>query len=289
MTCFAGGKKRIGKRIYERIRELEDTFVAHRKYFCPPSGQRSQSEQDEDNKDLLPYLEPMMGMLGVGQHFAAEQLAREDRQVHLCDANQDLIAMWQSVQEGSWFPPSTCTRQYYDYLKESFRWDLKADKKTRADRIFIGCVASYGGNCFSGGYRLDYAAKAHRDYLQEAARSVEKIRPLLIHATIHDARDYGAWDPRDSLVYCDPPYKDNKLGPKSFRTFDHQRFWDTMRAWSEEARGNLVLISERVAPDDFVPVWTARSTLTVSRTGYENTEHLFTHKSIWDKLAVFLD
>ena len=171
-------------------------------------------------------------------------------------------------------------------MKQSFLADEKVSgsgplsKKTRADRIFIGGVGPYGGNCFIGGFRLDYASRSKRDYLKEGARSIEKIRPLLIHAKIHDARDYGEWNPKGSLVYSDPPYLDNKLGPKCFRDFDHERFWDTMRAWSEDERDNLVLISERVAPDDFVSIWTARSTLTVSRKGYENQEHLFIHKSM---------
>ena len=158
MTCFAGGKKRIGKQIYERIRELEDTYI--RDFDDCERG-------SHDNEKLMPYLEPLCGMLGVGKYFAEEQLATDKRKVDLCDSNQDLIAMWQSTQEGSWFPPTTCTREYYEQLKQSFLADEKVSKKTWADRIFIGCVASYGGNCFSGGFRLGYASKSKRDYLEE--------------------------------------------------------------------------------------------------------------------------
>jgi len=258
MTVYQGGKKRLGQKIFHRLSELEDTYVL--KKFTKLTK--------------LPYLEPFVGMCGVARYFAAEK----DRTVTLGDSNKDLVCMWQSVQDGSWTPPLTCTRDYYDFLKDSVSFALESvDKKTQADRMFLGCAASYGGNYFSGGFRLKSealsAALAKRDYLGEGARSIKALRPSLLQGnTSFKAQDYREWSPQNSLVYCDPPYLNNKLGPKCFREFDHTQFWDVIRQWS---KNNLVLVSERTAPPDFISVWTAKSTLTVSRKGHSNTEHLF--------------
>lgn len=48
------------------------------------------------------------------------------------------------------------------------------------------------------------------------------------------------------LVYCDPPYENQKQISRI--KFDHTEFWDTMRQW---AKSNTVVISEYYAPDDF--------------------------------------
>jgi len=262
MTVYQGGKKRLGKKIFQRIRELEDAYV------CELLNDL------ELNLTKLPYLEPFVGMCGVARYFAAEK----DRTVTLGDSNKDLVCMWQSVQEGSWTPPSKCSREYYDFLKDNLLSGHNVDKKTQADRVFLGCAASYGGNYFSGGFRLNSAAQAKRDYLGEGARSIQALRPSLIQGnTSFKAQDYTEWSPHNSLVYCDPPYLDNKLGPKCFRDFDHTKFWNVVRHWSKD---NLVLVSERTAPQDFISVWNAKSTLTVSRKGHSNTEHLFLYTTV---------
>ena len=65
-----------------------------------------------------------------------------------------------------------------------------------------------------------------------------------------DSSSYDTFNPEGFLIYCDPPYKGNKLGISTsyFQSFDHSYFWNVMRKWS---KNNLVIISESIAPKDF--------------------------------------
>lgn len=52
------------------------------------------------------------------------------------------------------------------------------------------------------------------------------------------------------LIYCDPPYQ----GTSGYKTgaFDHDKFFNWCR---EQAKNNIVFVSEYNAPDDFIKVW----------------------------------
>lgn len=53
------------------------------------------------------------------------------------------------------------------------------------------------------------------------------------------------------LIYNDPPYKGTKTYNTS-KNFDHNKFYDWCR---EQAKHNVVFVSEYNAPDDFECVW----------------------------------
>jgi len=128
MTTYQGGKKRIGKRIYQVIDMIEENLY-------------------QDVK--LPYFEPFIGMGGVMRHFGKEN----DRELYACDYNKDLILLWKALQKG-WKPPKKCSKETYEKLKNS--------KVNSAERAFIGIVASWGGIFFQN-YRLDY--NKEKDFL----------------------------------------------------------------------------------------------------------------------------
>ena len=54
----------------------------------------------------------------------------------------------------------------------------------------------------------------------------------------------------NALIYCDPPYQ----GTSGYKTgaFDHDKFFEWCR---EQAKKNVVFVSEYNAPDDFECVW----------------------------------
>src|ERR1700677_5110033 len=116
MTTYQGGKKRIGKRIYEVISAVEEELIPGEK---------------------LPYFEPFCGMCSILRHFAAEG----DRPVLACDVHPDLILMWKALQQG-WKPPLKCSKKHYMELKVS---------KPSPERAVIGFAGSFGGNFFTGG------------------------------------------------------------------------------------------------------------------------------------------
>jgi DNA adenine methylase len=250
MTSYQGGKKRIGKRIHAVIVELERILTGG---------------------NALPYFEPFVGMAGVLRHFAVEP----PRKVTACDANVDLILMWQALQKG-WKPPRTCTRAYFEELKHS--------KTHSPERAFIGTVASFGA-IFFGRYRLHYENEMKRNYVEEGHRALLDIKPDLQRVRFLKARSYDKHHPTGKLVYCDPPYLDNRLDAKLFQNFDHDAFWEMMREWSRE---NLVVVSESSAPSDFKCIWETQSYLKNSSKAVKYyPDRLFVHKTCYDRLSPF--
>lgn len=61
---------------------------------------------------------------------------------------------------------------------------------------------------------------------------------------------YENLDFTNALIYCDPPYQ----GTSGYKTgaFDHGKFFEWCR---EQAKKNIVFVSEYNAPDDFECVW----------------------------------
>jgi DNA adenine methylase len=251
MPTYQGGKARLGRRIHDVIIVVEDDLL----------------DEDEDN---LRYLEPFVGMGGVLKHFGKD----DDRDMQASDASPDIVMMWQSIQDG-WVPPLECSEKCYNTLKHA---------KPSAERGFIGSVASWGGNWFRK-YRLNYQPK-NRNYLMEGHRSIMNMKPFMYNVEFISARSYDAFKPDNMLIYCDPPYKGNKLGNSDslFRTFDHDKFWDLMRKWS---KNNIVIVSESTAPKDFKKIWSAMSSISTStgRRGKKYKDNLYLYKSTYDNLS----
>jgi len=222
MTAYQGGKKQIGKYIYQALLDLEDELY----------------EDAETNP--LPYFEPFCGMCGVLVHFAKDE--ERERDISACDINKDIIFMWKDLQKG-WVPPSTCTKERYEELKYS--------KKHSAERGFIGVVCSFGAQFFRGNFRPksnqhDFVAAGKRGVLQAVSyMPKEKVNFL-------KSDSYDTFEPKGMLIYCDPPYRGNKVSNDTFENFDHDKFWNLMRKWSKK---NIVVISEKQAPKDFISIW----------------------------------
>lgn len=214
MTAYYGGKKRLGKRIYQVISELESELT--------------------DEK--LPYFEPFCGMCGVLKHFASE----EGRKVYASDLNGDIISMWKAVQKG-WKPPTACTREKYERLKKS--------PKASPERGFIGTTCSFSGIFFKGGFRT---STNKYDFCKSGKKGVLEVGKVLNNVKFFDPASFDQFAPKGMLIYCDPPYKGNKLNTELFQAFDHDKFWKVMRKWSKD---NIVVISEREAPSDFECIW----------------------------------
>jgi DNA adenine methylase len=249
MVAYQGGKVRLGKRIHDVIRKIEDVFF--------------------NDSIKRPYFEPFVGMGGVMKHFGKEN----NRCLLACDANIDIIMMWQALQN-DWSPPEECSLEQFETYKNS--------DEHSADRGFIGCVASWGGIWFHA-YRLKYITT--KDYMGNGKRSIAEMKPYMANVRFLDARSYDIFSPKGQVIYADPPYIGNTLGNSKslFRTFDHVKFWDKMREWSES---NLVFISEWKAPDDFVEIWSAESTVTnkTNRKTKRYTDKLFVYEKIYDKI-----
>ena len=242
MTTYQGGKKRLGKKIYEVITQIETKLTSEK----------------------LPYFEPFVGMGGVLRHFSKEN----DRETYACDINKDLIIMWKSIQRG-WKPPLKCSRKKYEELKDS--------TEHSAERGYLGVVASWSGIFFAS-YRLDY--NPDKDFLGEGYRGIMDIKPDIMSVNFLDSRPYYDFKPKGMLIYCDPPYYKNNFHTQYFSEFDHHLFWEIMREWSKD---NIVIISESVAPKDFIKIWSSTSTFTNRSQCKKYDDCLFIHETLLKK------
>lgn len=173
------------------------------------------------------YLEPFVGGAGVTVHVQGERVAY--------DIDADIIAMWKSACAG-WTPPIRVSEQEYKSAKEN------SDTPAHL-RGFIKYACSWGGKPW-GGY-----ARGNREYARLSSEGVTKKAKQL--QGVHFATcAYSDLLPRGFIIYCDPPYA-NVTGYS--QKFDHEHFWQTIRAWSQE---NTVIISEYSAPDDFSAIET---------------------------------
>ena len=102
------------------------------------------------------------------------------------------------------------------------------------------------GNKFESGYAR---AQDGKNYAGIGSRSAKKQSPKLQDVQLI-CDSYENLDFENCLIYCDPPYQ----GTTGYKTgsFDHNKFFDWCR---EQAKKNVVFVSEYNAPEDFECVW----------------------------------
>jgi site-specific DNA-adenine methylase len=207
----------------------------------------------------LEYLEPFVGFCGVIKHFSNDS----ERKIHACDLNPDIIEMWRALQQ-NWVPDGVCDKEKFERLRNQI--------DSSPEKTLYGFVCSYGGAFFKGFLSEKYATRG--------AVNILKIKDKILNVNFMDAISYEKLEPNNMLIYCDPPYKNNKLSNTYFRSFDHDKFWNVMRKWS---KNNLVVISEFVAPVDFHGVWEMSRPSLAKNNGERHTEKLFVHETIIKK------
>ena len=158
------------------------------------------------------------------------------------DKNRYIISLHKALQNG-WKPKKNITKEEYVKLKEN-REDYEDYE-----------VGYYGtqlvfGSVWFGSYRRDNTEK--RDYSFEAYNNVMKQQPKLIGVDFICC-DYQDLDiPKNSIIYCDPPYKGSRpyIGENKII---HDEFWEWCRSKVKE--GHKVFVSEYNAPNDFKCIW----------------------------------
>lgn len=255
MTSYQGGKQRLGKKIYQVIRDIENQL----------------------STNPLPYLEPFVGYAGVLKHFAMEN----ERKCYATDLNRDVIEMWKALQNG-WVPDMKCSQDRYE--------TLKLNTEPSKERGLYGILCSFGAQFFRS-YRKPSAT---RDYVTTGVRKLVKVVKYLSKVIFLEAMSYEnsitmLKEHDRLLIYCDPPYFNNNISSSYFNAFSHDEFWETIRVWS---RKNIVVVSEYQAPTDFICIWREECTNnypTGNKKTYvkkKNYECLFIHSSIYNNLNV---
>ena len=146
---------------------------------------------------------------------------------------------------------------------------------------WIRFVCSFGGKFEDGFAREKPESKAAlkrgfvRNHAAEGKRNAIRQSPKIqgvnfIHVCYQDLQVF------DSIIYCDPPYRDAR-GYKTGK-FNHDQFFDWCRNMTKN--GNVVFVSEYNAPDDFECVWQGEV-----KTNFASNRAKATHKAV-EKLFV---
>ena len=131
---------------------------------------------------------------------------------------------------------------------------------------WIRIACSYGG-IFESKLAADKIGL--RNYAAEAKRNALKQSPKIQNVQfICDS--YENLNFTNALIYCDPPYQ----GTSGYKTgsFDHDKFFEWCR---EQAKNNIVFVSEYNAPDDFECVWQGKI-----KTNFASQRKTATHNAV---------
>lgn len=150
---------------------------------------------------------------------------------------------------------------------------IKNHKEDYPEEIvaLAGFCATYNAKWF-GGYAGTIKTKigTYRNYYDEAVRNVLK-QVESIRAVQFTHGDFFYLRPKNTLIYCDPPYE----GTTGYSgNFDHELYWQHIRELSKD---NIVLCSEYAAPSDFKCIWQKELTTTLDKNSRSKScEKLFT-------------
>jgi DNA adenine methylase len=194
------------------------------------------------------YLEPFVGAAWIVSEMKATVRWASD-------TNPYLIAMYKALQKG-WEPPREISEERYKELRQQTgkqkqdgpQVPLKesiANGYPLAEIGFAGHACSFAGIWY-GSYARNPKVQGF-NFAQKGANTLGKPFREKIQKVTFRCCSYDEWEPKDALIYCDPPYSTTNQ-PYFSKVFDSDKFWDTMRKWSEN---NIVVISEYSAPDDF--------------------------------------
>ena len=224
-------------------------------------------------KELLPiilanrtegqwYVEPFVG--------GANMIDKVDGNRIGADSNEYLIEFLSALQKG-YAPPENMDLALFEDIR---------DNKEKYSKATVGCV----GFCFTyaavwfGGFigNCKDVVCIGRDRIGESYRSVEKARKQVEGVNLIACKYNELAIPANSIIYCDPPYKDTT---KYKDSFDHEPFYEWCRQKHKE--GHQVFVSEYQMPDDFTCVRQkeVNSSLTKDTGSKKATEKLFTLKS----------
>lgn len=219
----------------------------------------------DENKPWA-YIEPFCGGCNIIDKIHAQKRFAYDKQEYLIEIFQNLCKLE--------LLPDFVTKEHYDDVRRGFyngarnydKWYIAA----------IGFLASYNGRFFDGGYAgIVHTADGVRNYYDEALRNLKKQIPDLKGIEFYCA-DYRLLNPRNAVVYCDPPYKGTKEYGTS-KKFDYEEFWNWVRRVS---RHSTVIVSSNEAPEDFDCIWSKPVSRTIKASGrsLDAVEKLFIHK-----------
>ena len=217
----------------------------------------------KDRKPNQYYVEPFVGGANMIDKVCGLRIG--------ADTNPYVILALQLIRDDVKSIPNVITEDMYR--------DMQKNKTLDGLTGFTSFAMSFGGKFF-GGYRRDKAGSngclenmktQTRRSRQDAIRQSVRLKDVLFIHSSYDELEI----PDNSIIYCDPPYK-NTTSYKD--KFNHSKFWQWCRDMAN--KGHKVFISEYNAPYDFECLWEmeVNSSLTKDTGSKKATEKLFTYK-----------
>lgn len=237
---YYGGKVKQGKKIAGIIQEYVST---------------------NDRGPVDHYVEPFAGCLGVTRHLVSF-LDEQCIQVHVSDGCPDIIALWQSLQNGTFDRPGPVTREIWQqqrYLTEP-----------SAFRAYVGFGHSFNG-IFFGAYQPNTykEGKLYSNLCTLAPRfKSTKFKHLDYRQALRDIPNGDR-----CVIYCDPPYAKGTYRFGSTHGFDHGEFVQTVEEWVK--CGHAVFVSEQEFPFGRVVHENTRHCVRRSSEGHMYTDYLY--------------
>lgn len=224
--------------------------VKYAKYICPILQKRI----DETGKD---FLDVCVGGANIIKNIKAPARVGVDN-------NKYVIALWRALQDPEFEFPSYPTRADWDGCKEN---------PEKYEDWFVGLVSvfcSYNTRGFAGGY---ISGKEGEKQYNGRINTVKKDLPLIKGVLFYsgDYSDIPLEIAGTSIIYVDPPYKNTKKYDTS-KNFDYDRFWNWVRDMSVYTD---VYVSEQQAPEDFIPVWSLKTSRRIAGIEAECVENLW--------------
>ncbi len=165
------------------------------------------------------------------------------------DSNPYVIDMWKHFQKGG-IPISDVTEEEYYKIKEDYINQTSIYPHWLIG--YVGNACSYGSAWFNGYAKFN--KNKHENHILEAYNgTMKQINGFkFLKESIFICSDYANVEiPKNSVIYCDPPYK----GTKGYMDadFNNEKFWEWCLKMKEE--GCHVFISEYDAPEQFTCIW----------------------------------
>ena len=189
-------------------------------------------------KETEAYIEPFVG--------GANMIDKIDFDNKIgYDTHKELIALLNYVKDEKNLLPLTFSEDEYNKVKNN---------RSDFEDWYVGLVGfcgAYGANYFTGFARsMKSHGDGYRDMPRERILNIEKQRSKLKDITfIND--NYVNIDTKNSVIYCDPPYKDKG---KYQSLIDYDEFYQ----WCVDMtkKNNIVLVSEyNIKHKNFKEVW----------------------------------
>ena len=236
---YMGSKSRITKYIVPIIQEVIET------------------------NGIITYIEPFCGGCNVIDKISCGTKIANDNQLYL-------IELLKNVDKVKTLP-DIITKEHYSSVRSSY---YKSDKMYEDWYIgAVGFLASYNGRFFDGGYGATVTRKSTGKTYNSYKEAKDNLLSQDLSGITFTCSDYkDLIIPKNSLVYCDPPYE----GTKQYginKNFEHAEFWNWVR---EQAKQNIIIISEENAPEDFECIWEQEVQRSMNKDNkYNKVEKLF--------------